>query len=202
MTGGRRTTRGKGFSEEEIVEYNLNEVTPADIIGVLQRAASRRKFSTILSELTRHFVPILSRGRTALREHGKEEDYADRISTLMALTRHAINSSTADEAARWAYHLGQIVREYDLKYQFERAALTGGKALKSLDEMRERANRERRSDAKRRHAKWHVHADAIRQSDPDLNDSEIARRIIRRLGISDSLRTVRRAIQKKVGHAG
>jgi hypothetical protein len=202
MTGGRRTTRGKGFSEQEIVEYNLNEATRAEIDGVLQRAASRRKFGTILSELAREFVPLLSKRPDALLEHGTEEHYAVRIWALMASTRHAINSNKANEAARWAYELGQVVREYDLKYQFERAALTGEKILKARDETRERTNRERRSDAERRHAKWQVLADAIRQSAPDLKDSEIARRIIRRLGISDSHRTVRRAIQKKVGHAG
>jgi hypothetical protein len=218
MTGQRKSV-GKGFSEQEFVEYrvtNFKDAVPAelvsraDFIGMLRRVASRRHFGQTLNELERTFAPLLPKDKNVrlnVDEHGSESHYADRISTLIRAIRGEIAEGKADQAARWAFKLGQLVREYGLKGQFEPAALTGEKSRKRLDEGRDRKNQKTRSVTAPRNAQWQALAQDIRKDSrkdsPELNDSEVARRIIKRLRISDrQFRNVRRVISEKVGQSG
>jgi hypothetical protein len=180
----RRLKEGEYFSEVQITAYD----EPADIAALTRRVASRRIFMTILAGLEQQFQDA-------------PDDYAPRILKLVRIVRAKITGNNADQAARWAFTLGLLIRELELKIDFERATKAGDKVLKPLDDKRPRMNRARQQAAVKRHKQWQVWADEV-WANSDLTNYRVAEIIIDRHGIDESVDTVRRYITKKVGMAG
>jgi hypothetical protein len=105
----------------------------ASVEAGLAHAEARSTFDGLVREVEAEAGNIL---RTAMRgpggvlrtENDSPEDYAERITRLIQLTRSAIDSGDAGEAARFSFRLGHTVCEARMKGAWERLVLIGAKS--------------------------------------------------------------------------
>lgn len=120
----RKRITGRGFSRR--VELALFTGTAKDIADTLRTHKETRPwtFEGQVREIETVAKEILA-AHMGQTEADSSEDYAYRALHFIGYVRHAIQEADADKAARWAFELGELVREHDLKVEHERSAGIG-----------------------------------------------------------------------------
>ena len=189
----------------------------ADIFKQLKQASPRlgktvadafgnsdiRAFQDQLRDAPQSIEAVVSRLAAA---HGLEPpgddsqlDYAHRILRLLRFAR--ARSVKRDEAMYWAFQIGMLVAESDMKTEHEPTWETGRKQRRALEESRVKMNAKRHCSAKAEHDNWQQAGSTIWDREPDLSRPAVARRVKETLGLKETEKTISRKI-KKPGRAG
>jgi hypothetical protein len=124
-----------------------------------------------------------------------------RLGNVRAL-RLARQRGDHDYAIQMGFYLGVQQAELRLKLAHEKVWNTGKKQTDTLTDQREKANTARQREREVEWTRWNAEADSIRRDKPGFSSrSAIAAMVIKRLGLSESVNTVRARL-KKVDEAG
>ena len=140
-------------------------------------------------------VPGIPRHRTVVISPNTDapERYAVDVLTHARIIRGQIERGQAAEAARTAVNLGVMIGEMNMKWAWEDHALHG-----QADRQRRREWGRRNEGRKRTadHEAWKAEAEKVRADAPAIADnrSEVARRVKRRLQLTEAVDTIKRRI--------
>jgi hypothetical protein len=195
--------RGSGMTKRK--QY-LIPATNDNVSAALDYHAKRSTFEGWIPEVELFAQESLrAAGRKHLGSEGIEEDtpldYARLLLKYVAAVRRAIKSGDAGRAARWGVEIGQLVREWELKEQWQADALSGHAGRTRLVGTATKANRRRSQQRSVEWERWLKEAHLIRAKSPKLNDSAVARLIKKRLRLTGK-GTAEDTIRKILGKAG
>jgi hypothetical protein len=120
-----------------------------------------------------------------------DEDFAERILTLIHKVRSAIRDGDAARAAMDGVRLGELIALHDTKTMHEPAWNTGTKNRHVLAEIRDRTNKDRHAAQESEWARWNEAAAPIWKRNPLLSKNDVARQIIKTLKPARKLRRLR-----------
>jgi hypothetical protein len=107
--------------------------------------------------------------------------YAIRLARELHVVRMKLLQGDGQEAVRSAFELGLMFKEAQMKFRFERPALSGAKRAQSLAQATKSHNMRKQTRAAIKHEAW-LHAAAnYRKRYPSKGRSEVARMIAQRL---------------------
>jgi len=117
----QRRVVGSGITKREVLVF---AGSPADVRDTLQAASASATFEAQITEADATASKILAAAGPDIASDTPAA-YAQQIRRLIQIVRGAIGRNDAAEAARYALNLGALIREADLKFEWEKHALNG-----------------------------------------------------------------------------
>lgn len=186
---------------------NLIDAAEAKMIGILQQAGMPTDPMYVFNRPNGGWSRGLAR-EVVRRGHqlGSDVWYAAKILEDIAAVRRAQGEGKPDQLLHDSLHLGGLLMEANIVIPYGREFDTGLKVHVARAQTRQAENAKRKASAATKHRLWIAEARKVWEAHPQKSTADCARVVIKRLGLSQSHRTVRGAIAgakpQKVGKAG
>ncbi len=211
----RRAPRGTGITKRDVLTIT-SDSTPQDILDTLQAAAEVDSFEgqirgvedaadnflkdakydafNIISDADPHVRSRLQ--LTAVNEVDSHIHFALQIKTAIIRVRGAIKRGDADQAARYAINLGELITAHDMKVEHEPEALAGHKQRSDLQTGRTKLSRRRSVKDKQKWLRWNSAAAGIWRRQPALSKNAVAKLVNTELKLNEKVQTIARRLKK------
>lgn len=123
-------------------------------------------------------------------------DFAKKFLDLHARAKSFIEQGRADLAAVAAWDAAMLFARADMKWRWEKRALSGQRRAEALEDARQRHNREKQVQSQRRRAQWQEAAAQYWNKNPTLSKTRVAQLIQTELGVPEKVDTIARQLQK------
>jgi hypothetical protein len=134
--------------------------------------------------------------------HDSAVGFASRMLDDAVWIRRCDQKGDHERVAVFTFFLGVKRTELRMKVAHEKEWKTGKKQTDILADQRERANQARQREREQEWARWNAEASSVRAINPTLTSrSALAEAVIKRLGLAESVNTVRVRLNK-VDEAG
>jgi len=129
-------------------------------------------------------------------DEDSDEDFAERILTLIHKVRSAIRDGDAARAAMDGVRLGEAIALHETKTVHEPVWIAGTKNRRGLDERRKRVNADRHRTQAREWARWNEASVPIWQLNPELSKNRVAQIIEKKLKPAAKASTIAKRLKK------